>query len=93
MTGLGILIVVVAALLVAVTLLPMIVLLDLAGGGTGLGICEGGLGSCRTSYFDAPELAGILVVVILLLALVMRALLGLRDAVDEHDREGASRRS
>lgn len=84
MTGLGILIVLVAALLVAVALLPMIVLLDLAGGGTGLGICEEGLGSCRTSYFDGPELAGFLVLVILLLVVVLRALLRFRDAVEHH---------
>jgi hypothetical protein len=89
MTGLGILIVLVAAALVAVTLLPMIVLLDLASGGTGLGICEGGLGSCRTSYFHGPELAGMLVLVILLLVLVLRALLRVRDAVDHHHRADA----
>jgi hypothetical protein len=94
MTGLGILIVLVAAILIAVALLPMIVLLDLAGGGTGLGICEGGLGSCRTSYFDGPELAGMLVLVILLLVLVLRALLRVRDAVEHHqnDSEGPTPR-
>lgn len=93
MSGLGVLLVVVAAVLVAVVLLPMVVLLDLASGGTGLGLCEGGLGSCRSSYFDAPELAGLLVLVILLLTVVLRALIRLRDTIDEHRTQDATESS
>lgn len=65
-----------------VALLPMVVLLDLAGGGTGLGLCDGGLAGCRTSYFDGPELLGLLVLVLLLLGVLLRTLLRVRAALD-----------
>lgn len=62
------------AAIIAVAVLPMIVLLDLAGGGDGLGICSGGgLSDCRTSYFDGPELLAILALILLLLVLALRA--------------------
>lgn len=73
---------VVLGLMAMVALLPLVVLLDLAGGGTGLGLCEGGLARCRTSYFDGPELLGILVLVLLLLGAVLRTLLKVRALAD-----------
>lgn len=63
------------ALIVIVALVPMFVLLDLAGGGDGLGICPDGLGSCRTSYFDGPELLALLVLIMFLLLAVLQAVL------------------
>jgi len=48
------------AILVAVVVLPAVVLLDLAVGGTGLGICPTGLGACTTSAFTLIELLGVL---------------------------------
>lgn len=78
MAGIRFLIAVVWTGIVAVVVLPMIVLLDLARGGSGLGLCPDGLASCRSSYFDGPELAGILVVVLLLLYAVLRSLLRAR---------------
>lgn len=53
---LGVLIAI-GALVVA---LPAIVLVDLMGGGTGLGLCPNGLGSCDTSTFTIAELVMIL---------------------------------
>ncbi len=50
--------VVVAIILVAAV--PLLVLLDLVGDGTGWGLCPSGLAPCRSSYFDGPELAAIL---------------------------------
>ena len=50
---------------------PLIILLDLANGGTGWGICPEGLAGCRASFFSGPRLALILsLAVIGLLALV-----------------------
>jgi hypothetical protein len=69
----SVLVVAIGVALVAVALLPLIVLLDLAGGGDGLGLCTGGLGGCRTSYFDGPELLGVLGLVIFVLVVAMRA--------------------
>lgn len=72
-SGLRIVIGLVIALIVVVALTPMLVLVDLAGGGDGLGLCPGGIGSCRTSYFEGPELFGILVLVLFLLFVMLRA--------------------
>ncbi|MDK1009571.1 MAG: hypothetical protein QGM46_01455 [Actinomycetota bacterium] len=49
-----------AAMLVVVVVLPAVVLLDLVVGGTGLGLCPNGLGTCTTSAFTVMELLGIL---------------------------------
>ena len=43
---------------VAVALIPLAVLLDLHRGGTGWGLCSGGLEDCRNSYFAGFELIG-----------------------------------
>jgi hypothetical protein len=40
----------------AVALVPLLVLLDLGGGGTGWGLCELGVAVCRNSYFSGFEL-------------------------------------
>lgn len=77
------------AAIVAVALMPLIVLLDLAAGGDGMGICQGGIGTCRTSYFDGPELLGILGVLIFLLLLALRAALLVRALVERRRDEAA----
>ncbi|MDH4117644.1 MAG: hypothetical protein OEX04_14525 [Acidimicrobiia bacterium] len=41
---------------VALAAFPLLVLLDLAGGGTGYGLCPQGVRSCRNPYTAAPEL-------------------------------------
>ncbi len=48
------------ALGVVVVLVPAVVLIDLVAGGTGLGLCPNGLGTCDTSVFTISELAMIL---------------------------------
>lgn len=100
-TSIRVLIVAIITAIVAVALLPLAVLLDLASGGDGLGLCTGGLGSCRTSYFDGPELVGVLGIVLFLLLAALRAALHVRnlaerrrdetaldDITDEQDRLG-----
>lgn len=44
------------AIAAAALAVPVLVLADLAGGGTGWGLCPDGLGTCSTSYFAGPEL-------------------------------------
>jgi hypothetical protein len=44
------------ALLVVVVAIPAVALLDLVTGGTGLGLCPNGLGTCTTSAFTVMEL-------------------------------------
>lgn len=82
MTGIRIVIGVVIGAIVLVSLVPMIALVDLAGGGDGLGICPDGLSSCRTSYFDGPELLGMLVVILFLLLMILRAAFHVRRLLE-----------
>jgi len=91
--------IVVAAILTAVVgvaLVPMLVLLDLAGGGDGWGLCRGGLTSCRAAYFEGPELLAVLAVVLFLLLLLLRLavlarrrLEARRDSVSRGERLGS----
>lgn len=55
---------VLVAVAVATALVPMLVIADLAGGGSGWGLCPDGLGTCSTSYFTGPELLAFLLVVL-----------------------------
>lgn len=47
---------------VALAAVPLFVLLDLAQGGTGYGLCPGGVTACRNPYTAAPELSALLTV-------------------------------
>jgi hypothetical protein len=79
--------VVIGALIVAivgVALVPLLVLLDLAGGGDGYGLCPDGIASCHTSYFDGPELVAGLLVVIFLLLFLLRIALHAHRIIDRH---------
>ena len=71
--------------IVVVALVPMVALVDLAGGGDGLGLCPDGLGSCRTSYFDGPELLGVLTVLLFLLLMILRAALHVRRMLEARE--------
>jgi hypothetical protein len=82
MTPLRLLIGAIIAAIVAVTLLPLLVLVDLAGGGTGWGLCREGLSSCRTSYFDGPELLAMLMVVVFVLLWLLRLTLHVQRLVE-----------
>lgn len=82
MTGIRIVIAVVIGAIVVVALVPLFALVDLAGGGDGLGLCPDGITSCRTSYFDGPELAGILIVVLFLLLMILRAAFHVRRLLE-----------
>jgi uncharacterized membrane protein len=70
------------ATIVAVTLLPMLVLLDLVGGGDGWGLCADGLASCRVSYFSGPELAAGLMILLFILLFLLRMALHAQRIVD-----------
>ena len=57
---LGVLVVIVVATAVA----PLLVIADLAGDGSGWGLCPEGIATCSTSYFTGPELLTILLFVL-----------------------------
>jgi hypothetical protein len=82
-TAIRIVIGVVIGAIIMVALVPMFALVDLAGGGDGLGLCQNGLASCHTSYFDGPELLATLVVVLFLLVMLLRAAFHVRSLIRE----------
>ena len=84
MTGIRIVVGIIIAGIVAVALVPMLVLLDLVAGGTGWGLCGGGTGACATSYFDGPELAAGLMLLMFLLLLLLRMALHVQRLVALH---------
>jgi hypothetical protein len=67
---------------VALAAVPLFILLDLAQGGTGYGLCPGGVTRCRNPYTAAPELSTLLtlglVIVLGGLRVTNRALRGLQ---------------
>lgn len=57
---LGVLLAVVAAVLVV----PLLIVFDLASGGTAFGLCPTGLRACQPGYFTGVELLGVLLLVL-----------------------------
>jgi hypothetical protein len=60
MTFVRILLGALVAMLIVIAAVPAFVLFDLVIGGTGMGLCPSGLGTCTTSAFTFMELLGIL---------------------------------
>lgn len=62
---------------VAIATVPLLVLIDLLGGGTGYGLCPGGLQACEKPYSTGPEMAILLAVGLFALVLGIRLLMKL----------------
>ena len=62
--ALRILLGVLVAIAVATAVAPLLVIADLAGSGTGWGLCPEGIDTCTASYFAGPELLAILIFVL-----------------------------
>lgn len=58
--------------IVAVAGIPLLILVDLTGGGDGWGLCPDGLEACRASMFSGPRLAVALVLAVIGLMAVLR---------------------
>jgi hypothetical protein len=56
-TVVGLIRLVLVLVAVALAAFPLLVILDLAQGGSGYGLCPGGVGNCRNPYTAAPELS------------------------------------
>ncbi|MFZ0492327.1 MAG: hypothetical protein WAM81_03900 [Acidimicrobiia bacterium] len=81
-----------AAVLV-VAVVPLVVLFNLSGGGTGYGVCPHGLASCEVSYTRGLELLLVLIVLLfLLLAAIRVAARGMRHIRREQELDEAVRR-
>ncbi len=66
--------IVVVLAIVGVASIPLMAGIDLVSGGSGWGLCPTRLGNCRTSYFDGPELAGMLTLALFVLVGAQRLL-------------------
>ncbi|HEY7704795.1 MAG TPA: hypothetical protein VID03_08220 [Acidimicrobiia bacterium] len=73
MWWLRLLLIVLVLVAVLVAAVPILVLLDLLQGGTGYGLCPGGLESCRNPMTATGELIVILTVALLLVVAMIRA--------------------
>ena len=71
-TALRVFAILVILALVAVAAVPLLVLVDLVGGGDGWGLCPNGLTACDTSYFDGLELTAALSVILFALLALLR---------------------
>jgi hypothetical protein len=65
-----ILLLVLAALFISA--IPVLILLDLLGGGTGGGLCQGGMTACPIRYTSGPALAMYLTLALLADVLLIR---------------------
>lgn len=72
MIALRVLAVILVLAILGVAALPLFVVVDLVSGGDGYGLCAEGLTSCRTSYFDGPELAAFIAIVTFVLLAALR---------------------
>jgi hypothetical protein len=84
MVWLRALLMVLVLLAIGIAALPVLVLLDLLGGGTGFGLCEGGLAACPQRYTAGPALAAYLVVSLLLVVALIRAVTHLYRRLQRH---------
>lgn len=64
-------------LAIAIGIVPILVLIDLLDGGTGFGLCPGGLQSCDKPYSTGPELILLLTLALFLVVLGIRGLMRL----------------
>ncbi len=71
------LIVVLAGIAVAIAAIPVLVMIDLLGDGTGFGLCPNGLEACVKPYSTAPEFVMILTLALFLVVLAIRLLMKL----------------
>ncbi len=75
-----------------VAAVPLLVLLNLAGGGSGFGLCTAGIIDCRTPFTAGPELALGLVVVLFVLVAVVRVVLRVVRTMERRDQLQAAGR-
>ncbi len=72
---------------VLLAMVPLLVLLDLAGGGSGFGLCPTGVDSCRNPYTAAPELSAILTVALIVVLAGVRVTTRAETRLDRRKRK------
>jgi hypothetical protein len=74
------------AVAVLVAIVPLLVLLDLGGGGSGWGLCDPGIAGCRNSYFAGFEMIAWLAFVLFALVALIGVCVRLLRMVDKRAR-------
>ena len=74
-----------AAAAIGVAVVPILVLIDLVDGGTGWGICAGGLSACHNPYTSIGELLLVLTLGFLVAVLAIRLLVRLARRIRTDD--------
>lgn len=77
------LIVFLGAIAVGIASIPVLVMIDLLGEGTGFGLCPNGLESCAKPYSTGPELAVILTLALFLIVVAIRLLMKLARRIQD----------
>lgn len=72
-----VLVLILAVIAVAIAVVPLLVLIDLVGGGTGFGLCPGGLERCDRPYTSGAEIMIILSFALFAVILGIRLLMKL----------------
>jgi hypothetical protein len=62
---------------VAVAVVPIVVMIDLVSGGTGYGLCPGGLDACERPFTTGPEMLILLTLALFLIVVAIRLLVRL----------------
>jgi len=73
----------------AVASIPLLVLLDLASGREGYGLCPRGLEGCRTAYTAGPELIAILILLLFGLLALLRVAMRAARGIERRERLAA----
>ncbi|HEX2368845.1 MAG TPA: hypothetical protein VHM94_06380 [Acidimicrobiia bacterium] len=81
-TWIRVLIGVLLLVIMVVAAIPLLVLIDLSGGGSGFGMCPDGIAACSTGLTAGPEFGLILVGVLFALVATVRVLLRMARRID-----------
>ena len=84
MVWLRALLLILVLLAVGLAALPVLVLLDLLRGGTGYGLCAGGLAACPERYTAGPALAVYLVLSLMAVVALIRIVTHLYRRLQRH---------
>ncbi len=69
---------------IVIAAVPLLVVIDLIGGGRGLGLCPNRLRQCESSYFDGPELMAALTAALFILVALIRVMTLITRRLQEH---------
>lgn len=76
-------------LILSIAAVPMLILLDLSGGGTGWGVCENGLDSCRVGGFRGGRLAVLLMLALFAIMALLRFVVWLASRSAKRKQRGS----